>query len=94
MREYRGELSSGVVTPTWIAFLRQVLGGSVKMQRHNYISLPCQFCEKPERRVSWRNGNAVTCFSCKTMRRNELAQLKARRSPGSTAPTLLPSAAS
>jgi hypothetical protein len=54
------------------------------MQRHRYITLPCQYCEKPERRVTWRKGNAVTCFSCKTMRRSELAKLKARRSPGST----------
>ena len=42
------------------------------MQRHSYITLPCQYCEKPERRVSWRKGNAVTtCFSCKTIRRSE-----------------------
>ena len=51
------------------------------MQRHRYVMLPCQYCEKPERRVNWRKGNAVTCFSCKTMRRSELAKLKARRLP-------------
>jgi hypothetical protein len=46
------------------------------MERHKYITLPCQYCEKPERRVSWRESNAVTCFECKTVRRSELAKLK------------------
>jgi hypothetical protein len=51
------------------------------MQRHTYITLPCQYCQKPELRVSWRKGNAVTCFSCKTGRRSELAKRKAQSSP-------------
>jgi hypothetical protein len=48
------------------------------MPNFNYIVLSCQFCETPEKRVIWREGKAVTCFSCKMMRRAELAKLKLR----------------
>jgi len=33
---------------------------------------------KPERRVRWREGNPVTCFACKRLRRNERTKLKPR----------------
>lgn len=57
------------------------------MQRHIYKSLPCQYCEKPERRVHWREGKPVTCFSCKMRRRSELAKLSRRDAAGRTAAT-------
>ena len=53
------------------------------MQRHNYITLPCQHCGKPERRVIWREGSAVTCFACNVMRRN--ARMKKARAARQTA---------
>jgi hypothetical protein len=46
------------------------------MQRHITVSLPCQYCGKPERRVRWREGNLVTCFACNTLRRNDRAKLR------------------
>ena len=53
------------------------------MQRYNYIPLPCQHCGKPELRVIWRKGSAVTCFGCNVMRRNE--RMKKARAARQTA---------
>jgi hypothetical protein len=52
-----------------------------RMQRFNEMFLPCQYCGQPERRVTWREGKPVTCFSCKTMRRREATNARRAR-PG------------
>ena len=48
------------------------------MPNHAYIMLPCQFCERLERRVIWREGKLATCIECKMTRRAELTKLKRR----------------
>ena len=55
------------------------------MLKHTYILLPCQFRERLERRVIWREGKTVTCFACKMARRAELIKLKRRSSGAASA---------
>jgi hypothetical protein len=78
-RVYRGEHARAVVMRRIFFDGRRAAEG-LPVQRHIFITLPCQYCGKPERRVPWREGNAVTCFACKTARRNERANAARRES--------------